>query len=140
MANADRGLPFRDGVVAAAFSLDARRPAAELARVLAPQGVLVAAVPAAEDLLELRELVLGRGILLPGGDAVVRELASVFVPLARERVEERVTLDLPGLTALADSTYRLSRRREREALLAGGPREVVSRHDLLLFVRARPQP
>ncbi|MBM4372389.1 MAG: methyltransferase domain-containing protein, partial [Deltaproteobacteria bacterium] len=38
VANADRGLPFRDGVVAAAFSLDARRPAAELARVLAPQG------------------------------------------------------------------------------------------------------
>lgn len=133
VANADRGLPFADASLALATSVDARRPVDEFARVLRPGGRVIVAVPAAGDLLEVRERVLGRGDALPGGAALEAEFAGRFACVARESVEERALLDAEGLADLAAATYRLSRSRERAALLAAAPLEVVSRHDLRVF-------
>ena len=51
VANADRGLPFADGSLDLVLSITARRSPAECARVLAPGGRLVVAVPAPDDLV-----------------------------------------------------------------------------------------
>ena len=50
VANADRGLPFADGSLDLILSITARRSPAECARVLAPGGRLVVALPASDDL------------------------------------------------------------------------------------------
>ena len=60
VANADRRLPLLDRSVDLALSIYGRRNPAEVARVLAAAGYLLVAVPAADDLIELRELVQGR--------------------------------------------------------------------------------
>ncbi|MEY2806613.1 MAG: rRNA ((745)-N(1))-methyltransferase [Planctomycetota bacterium] len=136
VANADRRLPFLDQSIDLATSIDARRPRDELARVSKPGAALVVAVPAADDLLELRAAVLGRGEPLPGGDALVGEIGPRFRLVDRVRVEERIELDAAGLADLAAATYRLSRQRERRRLEAMGTAEVVSRHEVLRFERA----
>jgi len=133
VANADRRLPFLESTLDLATSIDARRPRDELARILKPGGALIVAVPAPDDLLELRAAVLGRGEALPGGDGVVAELAPRFHMVERARVEEGLTLDAAGLADLASSTYRLARLRERQRLQALPATQVWSRHDVLRF-------
>jgi 23S rRNA (guanine745-N1)-methyltransferase len=133
VANADRRLPFLDGSLDLATSLDARRPRDELARVLKPGAALVVAVPAPDDLLELRTAVLGRGEALPGGDALPAELGPRWRLVERLRVEEDLELDQAGLADLASATYRLARHRERERLSSLGTTRVWSRHDVLRF-------
>ena len=61
IANADRGLPFAARSFRLALSIDARRNPCELARVVTPDGRLAVAVPAPDDLVELRAAVQGRG-------------------------------------------------------------------------------
>jgi hypothetical protein len=55
VANADRFLPYADGSFHAVATITARLDAGELHRVLAPDGSLLVVVPAADDLVELRE-------------------------------------------------------------------------------------
>ena len=133
VANADRGLPFQDRSMDLVTSIDARRPVAEMARIVKPTGRVIVVVPAADDMAELRAQVLGRAEDLPGGAALEAEFATAFDCCARERVEERVRLDHEGLRALAAATYRLARRKERDLLDALATQEVVARHDLRVF-------
>lgn len=133
VANADRRLPFLDHSLDLATSVDGRRPRDELARVLKPGGALVVAVPAHDDLLELRAAVLSRGDPLPGGDGLVAELAARFRLVERVRVEEGADLDSAGLADLASATYRLARLRERERLASLARARVWWRHDVLRF-------
>lgn len=133
LANADRGLPFQDQSIDLVTSVDARRPVGEMARIVKPTGRVIVAVPAADDMAELRAQVLGRADDLPGGVALEVEFAPTFVCSGRERVEERVCLDHAGLKALAAATYRLARRKERELLEALATQEVVARHDVRVF-------
>jgi 23S rRNA (guanine745-N1)-methyltransferase len=57
VANADRFIPYADSSFNAVFSITARMNASEFRRILRPDGRLLIAVPAPDDLLELR----GRG-------------------------------------------------------------------------------
>ena len=61
VANADRGLPLMSRSCDVVLSITARRPAAEIRRVLENSGDLWVAVPGADDLAELREMVEGQG-------------------------------------------------------------------------------
>jgi 23S rRNA (guanine745-N1)-methyltransferase len=133
VANADRGLPFQDQSMDLVASIDARRPVAEMARIVKPTGRVIVVAPAADDMAELRALVLGRAEDLPGGAGLEVEFAPAFACCARERVEERVRLDHEGLRALAAATYRLARRKERDQLDALATQEVVARHDVRVF-------
>src|SRR5262249_5089877 len=63
VANADRFLPYEPGSFDLVLSLDARLNAGEIRRVLATTGRLLVAVPAPDDLVELRAAVLGEGVL-----------------------------------------------------------------------------
>jgi 23S rRNA (guanine745-N1)-methyltransferase len=86
VANADRRLPFLDRSIALAVSLHARRNPAEAARVLIPQGHLLVAVPAADDLIELRELVQGERVERDRASLVVTEHEPLFRWSARRSI------------------------------------------------------
>ncbi|HEV7668197.1 MAG TPA: methyltransferase domain-containing protein [Thermoanaerobaculia bacterium] len=121
IANADRRLPFTDGSFDRITSLTARRNPEEFHRLLAPGGRLVIALPGPDDLIELREAVLGRGDRRERLDKALDELAPHFEVEGTERVDWTATLDEEGIAALLAATYRGGRagRQERASRLAG---------------------
>ena len=138
VANADRRLPLLDGRAALVLSLNARRNPAECARVLTPGGRLLVAVPAPDDLVELRALVQGEGATRDRADAVVEEHAPFFELGARDRLAERHALDGPALRDLLAGTYRGARRsQQRHGGLDGldVTLDVTLAADVLTFTR-----
>jgi len=134
-ANADRRLPVQDASIDVALSIDGRRPASELARVLREHGAVVIAVPAADDLVELRTNVLGEDRGASRVPAVERELAENFVLVEARTARARLQLNRASLERLAHATYRWQRERERERFATLDCLEVTTSHDLLLFRR-----
>jgi 23S rRNA (guanine745-N1)-methyltransferase len=128
VVNADRVLPFADGSFDTALSITGRRPAAELRRVL--KGRLLVAVPGEDDLIELREAVLGEGRLLGRVEKTVAELAGAFELESHRTVRsvERVN----ARDALA-ATYRGARESQRKKLDELGEMQVTLSFDLLRF-------
>jgi 23S rRNA (guanine745-N1)-methyltransferase len=121
VANADRALPYAGGAFDLLLSLTARVNPEEFRRLLAPGGILLVAVPGADDLVELREAVLGRPVLRDRLEKTVAALAPGFEPVDRAAVRYRVDLDAAGLADLLASSYRGARQsqRPRAAALAG---------------------
>lgn len=116
VANADRRLPVLDGSLALVLSIHGRRNPAECARVLAPGGRALFAVPASDDLQELRAAVLGgasTGSRLP---SLLAELEPHLEPLETGSVRAQHTLDRTGLADLLRSTYRGQRNAQRARL------------------------
>lgn len=126
VANADRALPFADASFDTALSIAGRRPSAELRRVLKPGGRLLVAVPGEDDLIELREAVLGEGRLLGRVERTVAELGDF--KLESHRTLRSVETVNPQ-DALA-ATYRGARQSQRREL---GEMEVTLSFDLLRF-------
>jgi 23S rRNA (guanine745-N1)-methyltransferase len=106
VANADRRLPLVDDSIALVCSLHARRNPEECARVLRAGGHLILAVPAGDDLVELREAVSGRRVEREGSETVAAEHRRYFTLLARATVREHHTLGRDALLDLLRSTYR----------------------------------
>jgi 23S rRNA (guanine745-N1)-methyltransferase len=95
------GLPLRDGVAASLLCVFAPRNGAELARVLAPGGVLVVATPAPEHLGALVDA-LGLLRVDPRKDErLAASLAGGFALQARERCDWTMTLGREDALALA---------------------------------------
>lgn len=90
VADVWRGLPLRDGSVAALLHVFAPRNGAEAARVLAPGGAVIVVTPEAQHLAGLRELV---GLLAVGGRKEER-LQDAFGPHFRRTAERRIRYDL----------------------------------------------
>ncbi len=134
-ANADRRLPFVDGAFDLALSIDGRRQQAEVARVLVERACFIVAVPAADDLHELRDAVLGEAHAVERAERVEAELAPRFVRIASRAARAQVRLDRAGLARLAAATYRCARTREREVLQRMDELEVTTSHDVLTFQR-----
>ena len=109
VANADRRLPLLDRSIHLVLSLHGRRNPPEVARVLAPTGHLLVVVPAADDLIELRELVQGARVERDRATAVVAEHESLFELLDRSIVRQTVDLERDALLNLLHGTYRGSR-------------------------------
>lgn len=106
VANADRRLPLVDRSIDLVMSLYGRRNAGEGARVLKPDGYLLAAVPAADDLVELRSAVQGEARPRDRVAALVAEHELHFFLADRFEVRERVHLERPALLDLLRATYR----------------------------------
>jgi len=106
VANADRRLPLLDHSIALALSIHGRRNPPELARVLAPGAHALYAVPAADDLTELRTALLGESLPVDRSTSLLAELTPHFEPLAQGTVRARHTLDHDALLDLLRSTYR----------------------------------
>lgn len=109
VANADRRIPLLDASVDVVISQHARRSPLECARLLRPGGHLLVSVPAADDLIELRQAVQGSGVLRPRADLVISEHARDFELVSREEVRERHVLDRAALLDVLRGTYRGAR-------------------------------
>lgn len=133
VVNADRSLPYADASFDLALSLTARRNAPELRRVLKPAGRLLVAVPGEDDLIELREAVLGEGIRRDRVPAVVAELAGHFDLEARLPLRQTTRLDAAALRDLLASTYRGARQSERRRAGELEALDITSSLDLLIF-------
>jgi 23S rRNA (guanine745-N1)-methyltransferase len=140
-ANADRRLPFGDRSFDLILSITSRRNAAELERLLRPGGSLIVAVPARDDLAELRAAVLGADVRRDRGAAVERTLAVCGLEL-RERFEARASLLLEGeaLRDLLAATYRGARRSEATRAAALDRMEVTASAEVLRFCKAWNEP
>ncbi len=138
VANADRRLPLLDGRVDLVLSMHARRNPAECGRVLAPGGHLLVAVPAEDDLIELRALVQGQGVPRDRTEALVAEHHPHFRLIDRETVRERRTLGRSELVELLRGTYRGRRHSVAARVGALDRLEVTLASDLCLFAPAPP--
>jgi 23S rRNA (guanine745-N1)-methyltransferase len=135
VANADRRLPLVDASVALVTSLHARRNPAECARVLGEGGTLLVAVPAADDLIELRESVLGDGVERDRGAALLAEHEPLFTLLSHCQVRERHALERATLLDLLRTTYRGARTSAAERVGTLDRLDVTLASDVFLFRR-----
>jgi 23S rRNA (guanine745-N1)-methyltransferase len=133
VANADRSIPFADGSFNLALSIAGRRPSKELRRVLSPEARLLVAVPGADDLIELREAVLGEGRLLGRVERAVAELAGDFEPEAHRFVRQTVSFDARAVRDALASTYRGARESRSERVAVIGEVEVTLSFDVARF-------
>lgn len=135
VANADRRLPLLDASVHVLLSVHARRNPPECARVLVPGGHLLVAVPAPDDLIELRTSVLGQPIAQDRTGAVIAEHAPHFDLEDRASVRERRCLDPDGLVDLLRGTYRGERASAAERVASLAALTVTIASDILDFRR-----
>ncbi|MGQ0737306.1 MAG: methyltransferase domain-containing protein [Acidobacteriota bacterium] len=133
VANADRRLPVLSSSVDLVLSLYGRRNAAESARILARGGHLLMAVPAPDDLIELRTLVLGRGERRDRSEALIVEHQPHFTLIERAVVRDHLRLGPDQLRDALNVTYRgarsavVARAAQLDAL------DVTVASDVLLF-------
>jgi 23S rRNA (guanine745-N1)-methyltransferase len=121
VGNADRFLSYGDGDFAAVMSLTARLHPAEMRRVLAPDGRLIVAVAGPDDLIELREALLGEGAVRDRLERAAAELAGRFEMEERRTVRHTAHLDPAEVRDVLASSYRGARESEQRRLedLAG---------------------
>jgi 23S rRNA (guanine745-N1)-methyltransferase len=121
VANADRFVPFADGSFSAVVSITARMNADEFRRVLRQGGRLLVALPAPDDLIELRG---------EGRDRVPRTVetfAPGFTLVNQRRATTTADLDASAVHDVLHSIYRPKRAQPAEAM------RVTFSLDLLLF-------
>lgn len=106
VANADRRLPLLDQSVDLVMSLNGRRNPAECARVMKRDARLLVAIPAEDDLVELRERVQGSRVQRERAGRLVTDHASHFSVIDRRPLRERHHLARPALLDLLRGTYR----------------------------------
>ena len=121
VANADRFVPYADRSFSIVLSITARMNAGEFRRVLRNDGRLLVAIPAPEDLVELRGAGRDRAA------RTVETFARGFTLVDRRRVVTAVDLDAPAVHDLLLSIYRPMRSQPIEAM------RVTFSLDLLLF-------
>ena len=109
VANADRRLPLQDRSVDVVLSVHGRRNPSESARVLKASGFLIVALPAPDDLVELRALVQGQGVERHRVEAMLEEHARHFDLGERFQVREQRMLERDALVNLLQGTYRGAR-------------------------------
>jgi 23S rRNA (guanine745-N1)-methyltransferase len=136
VANADRTLPFADGSFALVLSITGRKPAAEMARVLAPGGRVIVAVSAEDDLAELRAVLYGQATEKDRSAATVEAFADRFVLERTSEARAVRELDRAAIDDILASTYRGARRSQQERL-AGVEKLPVTLAQKILVFRAR---
>ena len=122
-ANADRFIPYADSWFTALMSITARMNPAEFRRVLSDGGRLLLAIPAPEDLIELRGT---------GRDRVTRtidEFAGHFELTEQRRIFTTAELDAAAVDDVLHSIYRPMRKEPARAM------RLTFSLDLLLFRR-----
>jgi 23S rRNA (guanine745-N1)-methyltransferase len=125
VANADRFVPYADRFFTIVLSITARMNGSEFRRVLRRDGRLLVAIPAPDDLIELRGA---------GRDRVARTVetfAPHFTLADRRRTATTAHLDAAAVHDVLHSIYRPLRSRPTEAM------RVTFSLDLLLFRPAR---
>ena len=122
VANADRQIPYADQSFTIIMSITARMNTEEFQRVLRKDGRLLVAIPAPEDLIELR------GVGRDRAARTIETFASGFSLVEQSRVTTTAELDAAGLEDVLLSIYRPMRSEPLEAAM-----KVTFSLDLLLF-------
>jgi 23S rRNA (guanine745-N1)-methyltransferase len=135
VANADRRLPLLDESVELVLSIHARRHPAECARVLTRAGHLLIAVPAHDDLIELRTLIHGRAVSRERTRLLTTEHAPMFEEIDRTLVRTQVSLAGGSLQDLLAVTYRGARRAEAARAAGLEVLDVTFASEVCLFRR-----
>ena len=136
LANADRTLPLDDSSMSTVMSLFGRRPATEIARVLTETGRCIVAIPAEDDLIELREEVQRTGIRRSRSEAVVEEMKSANLKLSEQtKWSQKLELGTEDIADALAMTYRAGRHAEQARAQQIESQEVTLAADLLLFQR-----
>jgi len=117
VANADRRMPFADGVFGLLLSTAGPKHPEEFRRLLAPGGALLLTVPAQDDLIELRAVVQGEARREDRVSAALALFEPWFECRARSVSRERPTLERHDLEDLLAASYRGARRAERAHFL-----------------------
>jgi 23S rRNA (guanine745-N1)-methyltransferase len=139
VANADRFLPYANGSFQLVMSITAQRNPEEFRRVLRDDGTLLVVVPAPDDLIEARELILGEGIERDRVEKAIAAFAPLFVLDRHERIRHAVHLDAAAVRDVMAGSYRAGRPSRRARLAAGSELDVTLSRDALLFRPARPR-
>jgi len=140
VANADRFLPYADASFRLVASITAQRNPEEFRRVLADEGTLLVVVPAPDDLIEARELILGEGVSRDRVDKAIEDFAPLFVLDRHERIRHVVHLDPASLRDVMVGTYRAGRASRLARLATVPDLDVTLSRDVLLFRPARRRP
>lgn len=135
VANADRFLPYADASFDFVTSIDARVNASEFDRVLTKTGLVLVAVPAADDLVELRERILGGTVEKSRARRIEDELGKSFTLLDRTTIRDQKLFEPAALRDLLTATYRGFRQSERAAVDSLGAMTVTLSHEVLAFER-----
>ena len=138
VANADRRLPLLDGSVDLVVSVHARRNPSACHRILRALGFLLIVVPAANDLIELRELVQGEGVQRDRVPQLVAEHDAWFRVIEQTSCTERCDLDHSALQKVLRGTYRGERLSESPRVARIERLTVTLASDIVLFER-RPE-
>jgi 23S rRNA (guanine745-N1)-methyltransferase len=109
VANADRRLPLLDGRVSLVLSLHARRNPQGCARALGVGGHLLMAVPADDDLAELRQAVQGSATRRSRAESLIEAHQECFTLIDRQTVRYVVDTTREQLLDLLAGTYRGAR-------------------------------
>jgi 23S rRNA (guanine745-N1)-methyltransferase len=133
VANADRFVPYAKASFGAVVSITARMNPAEFRRVLRDDGTLLVAVPAPDDLIELREAILGEGVRRDRVERTIATFAPLFTLARRRRVCRVAHLDPAAVADVMTSSYRALRARARARLASIGDVDVTLGHDVLVF-------
>jgi len=121
VANADRFLPYADRSFSLVMSITARMNAPEFRRVLRDDGRLLVALPAPDDLIELRGLSRDRT------PRTIEAFAPRFTLTARSRITTTADLDAAAVEDVLHSIYRPRQKQPAAAM------RVTFSLDLLLF-------
>ena len=135
IANIDRLLPYAAGSFDLVLSIDARLNPGEMRRVLRPDGRLLIAAPAPDDLIELRQAVLGEGVLKDRIERNVSLLGDSFALEGRSGVRRTVRLAPDAARDALTATYRGGRASRSERIAALASMDVTLSHDLARFRR-----
>jgi len=121
VANADRVVPYPDRSFSLVMSITARMNSGEFRRILRDDGRLLVAIPAPDDLVELR------GVGRDRVDRTVETFADNFTLAGRSRVTTAADLDAGAVQDLLVAIYRPLRAQPAAAM------RVTFSLDLLLF-------
>jgi len=135
VANADRTLPLLDERVSLVLSMHARRNPGECHRVLSPGGHLLAAVPAADDLIELRAAVQGSGVERDRVQDLIAEHEPHFEVMDQFGARERHQLSATQLRDVLRGTYRGERASDAARIQALDALTVTFASDMIVLRR-----
>ena len=133
VANADRRLPLLDRTVDLLLSMHGRRNPAECARILSGGGHLLVAVPAVDDLIELRMAVQGQRVERERSLPLFADHARHFEVVEQFGVCEHNHVNRDQIRDLLRGTYRGTRRSATQAIESLGELDVTVSSTLVLF-------
>lgn len=133
VGNADRFLPYADGSFAALTSITSRLNVEEFRRVLREDGRVVIVLPGVDDLIELREAILGAGKLIDRSERVYDQVSTAFTVDAVEHLRQVIHLDREAIHDVMESSYRGLRTSQHERLEAIDALDVTMSRELFVL-------